>query len=46
MWNLTHYDYSDSPYEKGYPFHMDNHIPNVNENIKQPHNTVIIPFYK
>jgi len=46
MWNLTHYDYSDSPYEKWYPFHMDNHIPNVSESINQPHNILAIPFYK
>ena len=55
MWNLTHYDYSDSPYNKWYPFHMDNLIPNAWlddlipkawSDINQGHNILVVPFNK
>jgi len=48
MWNLTHWDYDDSVYAKGYPYHLDNLIPNAaNESaLSLPHNLIAIPFSK
>lgn len=52
MWNLTHYDYDDSVYSKGYPYHMDNQIPNPNaEDFWNPakylpHNIIALPIFK
>ena len=43
MWNLTHFDYDDSVFAKGYPYHMDNLIPNPSTDIKLPHNILAIP---
>ena len=52
MWNLTHFDYDDSVYAKGYPYHMDNHLPNPhsdeywNPAKYLPHNIIAIPMFR
>ena len=46
MWDLTHFDYSDDNIDKGYRYHMDNVIPNYDNGILKPQNTITIPIYK
>ena len=46
MWDLTHIDYDDNPMDKAYKYHMDNHLPNYDNKIIKPHNTIAIPIYK
>jgi len=49
MWSLTHYDYDDNAFSKGYPYHMDNRLPsldNVRSGILRPHNIIAQPMYK
>ncbi len=50
MWSLTHYDYADNAFEKGYVYHMDNLLPNLdninNRKILRPHNIIAQPMYK
>ena len=46
MWDLTHIDYDNNNMDKAYKYHMDNHIPNYDNTIKKPHNTIAIPIYK
>ena len=40
MWDLTHI------MDKAYKYHMDNHVPNYDNTIIKPHNTIAIPIYK
>ena len=46
MWDLTHIDYDDNAMDKAYKYHMDNHLPNYDNTILKPHNTIAIPIYK
>ena len=46
MWDLTHIDYDNNNMDKAYKYHMDNHIPNYDNTIIKPHNTIAIPIYK
>ena len=46
MWDLTHVDYDDNAMDKAYKYHMDNHLPNYDNKIIKPHNTIAIPIYK
>ncbi len=49
MWSLTHYDYDDNAFSKGYPYHMDNLLPNmdnVRKGILRPHNIIAQPIFK
>ena len=46
MWDLTHVDYDDNNMDKAYKYHMDNHLPNYDNDINKPHNTIAIPIYK
>lgn len=52
MWNLTHFDYDDSVYSKGYPYHMDDQLPNPhadeywNPAKYLPHNIMAIPIFR
>ena len=46
MWDLTHIDYDDNNMDKAYKYHMDNHLPNYDNEIIKPHNTIAIPIYK
>lgn len=46
MWDLTHIDYDDNAMDKAYKYHMDNHLPNYDNEILKPHNTIAIPIYK
>lgn len=46
MWDLTHIDYDDNAMDKAYKYHMDNHLPNYDNKIIKPHNTIAIPIYK
>ena len=46
MWDLTHIDYDNNNMDKAYKYHMDNHVPNYDNSIIKPHNTIAIPIYK
>ena len=46
MWDLTHIDYDSNNMDKAYKYHMDNLIPNYDNTIAKPHNTIAIPIYK
>ncbi|KAG9397478.1 protein of unknown function UPF0086 [Carpediemonas membranifera] len=46
MWDMTHYDYSSTPYAQGYPYTIDNLLPNANNGIYKPHNIVSWPIWK
>ena len=46
MWDLTHIDYDNNNMDKAYKYHMDNHLPNYDNSINKPHNTIAIPIYK
>ena len=46
MWQLTHVDYYDDPMDKAYKYHPDNLLPNYDNKILKPHNTIAIPLYK
>ncbi len=49
MWSLTHYDYADDAFAKGYPYHMDNRVPNLDNvrgGILRPHNIIAQPIFK
>ena len=46
MWDLTHIDYDNNNMDKAYKYHMDNHVPNFDNEIIKPHNTIAIPIYK
>jgi hypothetical protein len=46
MWDLTHIDYDNNNMDKAYKYHMDNHLPNYDNTINKPHNTIAIPIYK
>ena len=47
MWQLTmEEDYSDDSFYKGYPFHLDDCIPNLDNPIQKPHDLIAFPIYK
>ena len=46
MWQLTHVDYYDNAMDKAYNYHVDNLLPNYDNKILKPHNTIAIPIYK
>ena len=46
MWQLTISDYSDDSFYKGYPFHLDDCIPNLDNPINKPHDLIAFPIYK
>ena len=46
MWDLTHVDYDNNNMDKAYKYHMDNLIPNYDNNILKPHNIISVPIYK
>ena len=46
MWDLTHIDYDNNNMDKAYKYHMDNLLPNYDNTIIKPHNTLSIPIYK
>lgn len=46
MWDLTHYDYDDNPFDKAYKYHMDNNLPNIDTGLLKPHNLVAFPLFK
>ena len=46
MWDLTHIDYDNNNMDKAYKYHMDNLLPNYDNTIIKPHNTIAIPIYK
>ena len=46
MWDLTHDDYDNNNIDKGYRYHRDNLLPNYDNTIIKPHNTIAIPLYK
>ena len=52
MWDLTKETYEDSPFLKGFPFHLDNNLPAIdvspiqNPAYYKPHNFVAFPIFK
>ena len=46
MWQLTIEDYSDDQFWKGYPWHLDDCIPNLDNYIIKPHDIIAFPIYK
>jgi hypothetical protein len=49
MWSLTHYDYADDAFSKGYMYHLDNVLPNldnVRKDLLRPQNIIAQPIYK
>ena len=47
MWQLTmEDDYWDDSFYKGYPFHLDDCIPNLDNSINKPHDLIAFPIFK
>lgn len=52
MWDLTHIDYYDDAFMKGYEFHLDNNLPSLdvgpswNPAYTKPHNFFTFPIFK
>ena len=47
MWDLTlEDDYWDDAFYKGYPWHLDDCIPNFDNSIVKPHDIIAFPIYK
>ena len=47
MWDLTQEDdYWDNEFYKGYPFHLDDCIPNFDNEIVKPHDIIAFPIFK
>ena len=46
MWQLNVEDYSDDQFYKGYPWHLDDCIPNLDNGILKPHDIIAFPLYK
>ena len=47
MWQLTlEPDYSDDSFWKGYPWHLDNCIPNLDNGVTKPQDLIAFPIYK
>ena len=48
MWQLDmgKPDYYDDSFWKGYPFHMDDCIPNFDNSINKPHDLIAFPIFK
>ena len=47
MWQLTmEEDYYDDSFYKGYPWHLDDCIPNLDNTILKPHDLIAFPIYK
>ena len=46
MWQLSNPEYDDNAMDKAYKYHMDNWVPNLDNVIIKPHNTIAIPLYK
>ena len=45
MWQLDVEDYSDDQFYKGYPWHLDDCIPNLDNSIIKPHDIIAFPLY-
>ena len=46
MWDLTHVDYDDNNMDKAYKYHSDNQLPNYDNKLIKPLNTITVPIYK
>ena len=46
MWQLTLDDYYDDQFYKGYPWHLDDCIPNLDNSIIKPHDIIAFPIFK
>ena len=46
MWKLTHVDYYDDPMDKAYKYHPDDLLPNIENDVNKPHNSIVIPLFK
>ena len=46
MWEFDLIDYDDTAMDKAYRYHFDNLLPNYDNTIDKPHNSISIPIYK
>ena len=46
QWQLTLPDHYDDQFYKGYPWHLDDCIPNLDNSIIKPHDIIAFPLYK
>ena len=46
QWQLTEEDHYDDQFYKGYPWHLDDCIPNFDNSIIKPHDIIAFPIYK
>ena len=46
MWQLNMPEYSDDQFFKGYPWHLDDCIPNLDNSILKPHDIIAFPLLK
>jgi len=46
MWDMTHYDYDDTKYDKAYKYHMDNNLPHLGHWIPKTDNIISFPIFK
>ena len=46
MWQLNIDGYSDDEFWKGYPWHLDDCIPNLDNGITKPHDIIAFPIFK
>ena len=46
MWNMIYPDYDDQPYEKAYNYHIDNALPNLDNDQLVPLDIISFPIYK
>ena len=46
MWQMTIDGYTDDSFFKGYPYHLDDCIPNLDNGITKPHDIIAFPIFK
>eukprot|EP00767_Chilomastix_cuspidata_P001031 gnl/Chilomastix_cuspidata/1307.p1 GENE.gnl/Chilomastix_cuspidata/1307~~gnl/Chilomastix_cuspidata/1307.p1 ORF type:complete len:2521 (+),score=430.49 gnl/Chilomastix_cuspidata/1307:148-7563(+) len=46
MWDITHWDYSDTAFAKAYPYHLDNLLPSIGNALTNPHNLLYYGIFK
>ena len=46
MWQFDFFDYWDDSFYKGYPWHLDNNLPNVDNEVNKPQAIIAFPIYK
>ena len=46
MWTMNSYEYEDTDLVKGYKGHLDDQLPNYDNNLTKPFTAIAIPIYK